>query len=317
MKIGITGCTGGLGSKLVELLAEKGFRITAFVRKASNTDNLKKLDIEFIYGDISDPESLADFIIGIDICYHIAATVGKATKKHYYETNVIGTKNICDAIVNNNPSCRLIYCSSIAIFRIKFFNRFIYSDYTISKYNAGRVVDDYMRNKNLKATVIYPGYMYGPNDRNFMPLITGLLENGLKFLVSGGEENAPIVYIDDLCELFYRAGINTIAIGKKYIGVKSLDIGVHDFVKCIAERLDYPYPEKKYPRIPMVAITVVLEALYKLFRIKSNPPLTMRVVGFLSYNFKMNNDLALRELGWQPQTMVPEGLDKALRGYKK
>jgi nucleoside-diphosphate-sugar epimerase len=316
MKIGITGCTGGLGNSLTKYLISKNFTIKAFVRKTSIIDDLKDLDIEFIYGDISDPDSITEFVKGIDVCYHIAALVGNAKKEDYYKNNVLGTKNICEAILHHNPSCRLIYCSSIAIFRIKFYNKFIYSDYTNSKFQSEKIVNGYMLRKGLRATIIYPGYIYGPKDRNFLPLVIGLLKNNLKFLISGGEKNAPIIYINDLCELFYLAGINDIAIGKKYIGVKSLDIGVHDFIKIIADKFNYKYPEKKYPRLPLVIITTIIECIYKLFNIKSRPPLTMRVVGFLSYNFTMNDDLALRELGWEPKTSVKEGLEISLKEFK-
>lgn len=315
MKIGITGCTSGLGFRLAEIFCERGFEIKALVRPTSRTGDLKKRNIEFVYGDICDYGSLISFVNDIDVCIHIAALVSGGTKGQYFDVNVSGTKNICDAVLSVNPECRVIYCSSIAIFRVKWFNKFIYSDYTRSKLKADQLVDRYMREKNLKAAVIYPGYMYGPDDKNFMPLVTGLLKKGLKYIVSGGEKNAPIIFIDDVCELFYLAATENISTGKKYIGVKGLNIGVHGFMKIIADKLGYPFPEKKYPRIPMIALTVVVEYIYSLLKIKSNPPVTMRIIGFLSYNFTLDDDLAFRELGWQPKTTIEDGLELVFQSY--
>lgn len=315
MKIGITGCTSGLGFRLAEIFCARGFEIKALIRSTSQIDELKNNNIEFVHGDICDYGSLINFVNDIDVCIHIAALVSGNMKKRYFDVNVTGTKNICDAVLSINPECRIIYCSSIAVFRVKWFNKFIYSDYTNSKLKADRLVDKYMREKNLKAAVIYPGYMYGPSDKNFMPLVIGLLKKGLTYIVSGGEKNAPIIFIDDVCELFYLAATENVSTGKKYIGVKSLNIGVHGFMKIIAEKLGYSFPEKKYPRMPMITLTVVVEFIYSLLKIKSNPPVTMRVVGFLSYNFTQDDDLAFRELGWQPKTTVEDGLELVLKSY--
>ncbi|MBE9592795.1 MAG: NAD-dependent epimerase/dehydratase family protein, partial [Proteobacteria bacterium] len=73
----VTGSTGFLGSRIVEILLEKGYKVRAFVRKTSKIEKLKKLDVEICFGDIADLASLRQAFEGMDYVVHAAAdTVG-------------------------------------------------------------------------------------------------------------------------------------------------------------------------------------------------------------------------------------------------
>lgn len=312
MIVGVTGGTSGFGKRLVEYLITLGYHVKVLVRKTSQVRELLAWGAELVYGDINEPDSLTPLIQNINICYHIAAQVASASKEQLYKTNITGTKNICEAIVNTNPDCRLIYCSSIIANDIRFYNKFLKSNYALSKYKAENTVSEYVQKHRLKASIISPGYIYGPYDRNFMPNVLKTLQYGLKFMIHGGEKNAAVVYTDDLCDLFRRAGENDIALGKKYIAVNESNYGIHHFFKIVAGKMNYPFPQKKYPKLPLLLTALVLEKTYKALGLQSTPPISIRLVDTLSYSSKRFSDRAFRELGWKQQTSIPEGIEKAL-----
>jgi Nucleoside-diphosphate-sugar epimerases len=312
MIIGITGGTSGLGKRLTEYLINKGYKVRVLVRETSQVDDLIKWGAELVYGDISDFNSLVTFIKDIDICYHLAAQVNMTAKGPSTNVNIEGTRNICEAILQYNLNCRLIYCSSFIVTEIRFYNKFLQSSYAISKYKAEKIIDKYAKKYQLKSTVIYPGYIYGPYDRNFMPIALKILRHGLKFVIRGGEKNAPVIYTDDLCELFLLAGIKDIALGKKYVSVKRSEIGLHGFLKIIADKMNYSFPQKVYPRLPLLLIAFVLVKVHKIFRLSSSPKIDMRLIEGLSFNPKYFNDDAVRELGWDQRVSIQEGISKAL-----
>jgi nucleoside-diphosphate-sugar epimerase len=314
--IGITGGTGGLGKRLTEYILAKGYMVRVLVRKTSQVNDLAKWGVELVYGDINDPGSLVAFIKDLDICYHLAAQVALATKEQLFKVNVVGTKNICEAILKYNSNCRLVYCSSIGVKSVRFYNKFLLSNYTISKYKAEKIVDRYVKKHHLKTSIIYPGCIYGPYDRNFMPTVIKILKYGLKFTIKGGERNAPVIYVDDLCELLYLTGIKDIALGKKYVSLKKSDIGIHGFLKIVADKMNYPFPQKAYPKLPLVMIAFVLDKFYKIFGFKSTPKINMRLIGILSNKAKYFNEDAIKDLGWDQRVTIPEGIDKALAWYK-
>ena len=76
-KIIITGATGFIGSHLTELFVKKGYKVTAFDRynPEYNLGHLKnskfKKDIEFIFGDIRDYDSVNASLKGKNIVLHL------------------------------------------------------------------------------------------------------------------------------------------------------------------------------------------------------------------------------------------------------
>lgn len=320
IKIGITGSTGNLGKQLTQYLAAKNFSIRCLIRAQSSANSAyvsKAKNIEPVIGDILDRNSLIPFLKDLDVCIHLAALVDHASKNEYLITNVTGTENVCDIILETNRQCRLIYCSTIASLRLNKLFKPANTDYALSKYYAEQKVKDYSQKQGLKTTIIYCGLIYGPGDNKLVPgIIHNLASKRLK-LVTGGEKNAPLIYLDDLCELFYQTVITADAVDKKLAGVQKLEIGIHDFIAQLAKQTGYPVPHTKLPKTLLLAIAIIWEALFKLLGIKKSPPLSKRVVDILSINFdaaRYNLD-TLPE--WQPKVSVMEGITLTLDWCKK
>jgi nucleoside-diphosphate-sugar epimerase len=316
MRVGITGATGSLGGKLSEYLKDKHLDVAVFVRENSEISRIKRMNFEIFYGDISKRESLADFIKNVDVCFHLAAVVGMSySKKDYEKINIEGTENVCRSILENNPRCHLVYCSTTSVLRINPLVKFRYNPYAISKYYAEKVVEKYEKN-GLICTVIYPGWIYGPGDMSFVPVIAKLIRNGKIFFVRGGEKGLGLIYIDDLCELFYLAAVNPVAKGKRYISVKGLDIGMEGFIRIVAERIGFPLAAKKYPKTPVLLAALMMEAAHGLFLKNTVLPFDVRLVEIMSSHFKYDYENATKDLGWKHTCSVQEGLNNAFSWYK-
>lgn len=313
MLIGITGATGGLGRRLVEYFAEKNILLRVLVRNREKSKNLFDSNIEIVQGNLIDTDSLERFVDGLDICIHLAAQVGKAAKKELINSNVIGTNNLCRAIEQFSPSCRLIYCSSIVVKNYRFYKRPFLSDYTISKCEAEKIVKKY--EKKIKITIIYPGYIYGGYDKNFLPQIMQMLKYPIPFLIKGGEKNAPIIYVDDLCELFYLSAINDISIGKKYVSLEKSSMGMHDVIRLVASEKGLTCPDKIYPRLPLVILVKFNSILHNLFGVKKLA-LNMRVINGLSARGKYFNN-AKNDLNWEQRVSISDGISRAIKDYER
>ena len=353
MIIGITGGTGGLGRRLAEILLAQGYKIRLLVRNTGNLPFFSDSEIEYAYGNINDTDSLKVFVDNIDVCFHLAAQVGSACKNKMFLTNVEGTKNLCQAILETNPDCRFIYCSSIVVknLNVYVFNRLFATDYAISKYYAEKVVLQYMN--CIKTTIVYPGYIFGYYDRNFLPAIIKLLRYGLPFFVRGGEKNAPVIFVDDLCDLLIRSFLSDNAIGKKYVSLEKSDIGIHEFIRIVARELGYAYPSKIYPKWPLVVFIKAHECLSKVFKVTKQkhmhmpnytpmpehmhmpnyipmpehmpnytpipehmPKISIRIINALSSRARFYNN-AVTDLNWTQKTTYHDGIQKTLSYYKE
>ncbi|MCD8178144.1 MAG: NAD(P)-dependent oxidoreductase [Tannerellaceae bacterium] len=312
LKIGITGGTGFLGSRLIELLLEKDVEITCLVRDSSNVTRLPE-NTKQVKGELSDIQTLKSFVIGKDVIVHLAAQVARTTKEKYYLSNVIGTENLCKAIMQHNNTCRLINCSSIAAYRIKGICKLQFTDYAKSKLGADKVVDQYM--KVIKATTIVPGMIYGPGNNVFIPTIVENLKNNQLFFATGGEKHAPLSYIDDLCDLFLRAIYNEKSVGNKYFGIKYSEKGIHDFIRMIAAKTNCTAPDKVLSKTRLMTKAVLYQLIYSFFNIKKSPKLPIRMVDVLSINYHLSAEQRENNLGWEAKVDMEEGINNVLSTY--
>jgi nucleoside-diphosphate-sugar epimerase len=303
-RIGITGITGGFGRRLGEIIIEHDFKIFALIRKQSNVKGISPL-INVIYGDVCDYDSLYHFIKDIDICIHLAAQISYSSYESLFDTNVRGTENVCKAIIMYNPNCRLIYCSTISTLKVNPAFKFLSSSYGISKYFAEKRVLHYMKEDKLHATIIYPGLIYGFYDRSFLPQIIAALKKGSVKLLKGGERNAPLIYSDELADLFIKAALSPICDGKRYISVKGIELGIHDAVKAIAVKTNNIVPSKIHSKRLYFIFALFFETIFRIFKLKGKPPINRTVVDVLSINFedyKKSYDDPKVDLGWEQNT---------------
>jgi len=246
---------------------------------------------------------------------HLAAHLENGDKKLCRAVNVQGALTVCEAIVSTNPSCRLINCSSIAALRISRLMPFVATEYARSNAKADRIVDDYRMHRGLRVATVYPGLVYGPGDSEFLPKVIENLRQGGFFYVTGGEKNAPIIYIEDLCELFRLAALNQNSCGNRYIGVGRGPMGIHGFFEKIADCIGVAAPKRVLKKAFMMPLAIFVESMYALSRSKKSPPITRRVVDMSSINMTAHTDPANQDIGWVPKTSTQDGLEAFFRWW--
>ena len=94
MKKLVTGSTGFIGSAITRELLKDGEEVKVLIRETSDTRNINKLDVERVYGDIRDSDSIKRALKDCDTVYFTAAYFAHwaPDPKLLYEVNVDGTK---------------------------------------------------------------------------------------------------------------------------------------------------------------------------------------------------------------------------------
>jgi nucleoside-diphosphate-sugar epimerase len=109
MKVLVTGGAGYIGTTLVPMLLERGYKVTVFDSLLFGGNAIlpffRNKNFTFIKGDIRDKETLAKAVKGQDVIIHLAAIVGfpacRENPALAYETNVEGTRNLAESIGKN------------------------------------------------------------------------------------------------------------------------------------------------------------------------------------------------------------------------
>lgn len=214
MNILITGATGFIGRNLVaDLMSFPDTNITCLVRKTSNLDQLPKNKISFVYGDISDARSLTKAFANsdkFDLIYHCAAFVENKYPKKLEKINVLGTKNICELVLNLSIP-KLVYLSSVAVVsgnpNIPLTEDLPYratNAYGESKIAAEKIVQAYRQNqfkqKNIKTAIFRPPMVYGPGEPHMMGLLLKLIKFRMIPAFFKGTTKLHLVYVKNLTQ---------------------------------------------------------------------------------------------------------------------
>lgn len=182
-KAAVTGATGFLGAHLACLLKSEGFEVTCLHRQQNFSlfDRIARpygyAASEFIWitADILDTDSLLHAFTNCDVVFHCAAKVSFRTAdiQSIYETNVEGTRNVCNTCIKLNH-IPLVYASSVAALGRKAGQKEITenTEWVESPYNSEYANSKYLAEleirrasaEGLKITMVNPGVILGPGD---------------------------------------------------------------------------------------------------------------------------------------------------------
>ena len=120
MKALVTGGSGFIGSNVSKMLLSKGVEVVVYDNLTSGYyENIKHLPVEFIKGDVLDRDAIKNACKGVDVVFHLAASVGRQRSIDHpqldSEINLIGTINVLEGMRASGVK-KIVYSSSAAIF---------------------------------------------------------------------------------------------------------------------------------------------------------------------------------------------------------
>ena len=282
LRVGITGATGVLGRRLVRRLSAEGnVALRCLVRSPKRASWPHGQGVEVVHGSLAEGLVLETFVRDLDVCIHLASQVENASRAMYLSTNAQGTDALCRTILRANPSCRLVNCSSLAVLKRQERFDWLNTTYANSKYLADCSVERHVA-RGLRATTVYPGPIYGPEDTKFVPAVARHLRSTHSFLVSGGSLHCPAVYIDDLCDLFRIVTLDATTVGRSFMGVGAQQGGMDALVGLVARRLGVKQPSRRYWKPMLWSAALVGERTCNALGVARAAPLTMRAVDVMS-----------------------------------
>jgi len=330
MKFLITGANGFIGSNLIEKLIEKGHLVKALILEGTDEKNLEVIqdNIEKVYGDITKPETLTPIFSekDIDVVVHLAALLSDwGPDRIFMKVNYEGTKNVLDAAINAGVK-RFVFMSSLTVHGFKNFDEADentpydpYNGYARSK----KAVEDLLnKTDEIETVIVRPGFViFGPRDRLFTYEAYYRVETGKLFgIINKGRALTCYSYVENLVDGLILVSTHPEASGT-YIISDGPNIPWSEFnAKMLAPLEEDLGKEAKYSSYPYwVAYLAagLLEGIYKLFRKKNSPVLTLYMVKVQSKNLSFSNSKIVKELNYHPKVDLEEAFQRTYNWYKE
>jgi nucleoside-diphosphate-sugar epimerase len=321
MKILVTGGGGFLGGAICRQLLARGDEVIAYQRSADA--NLEKLGATIVQGSITEMETLNKASQACDAIIHTAAKAGMwGPYDDYYQANVVGTENVISACHNNNIQ-HLVFTSSPSVTHADCDvengdESLPYPTHYHSPYPATKALSEQMVMRancaKLHTVSLRPHLIWGPGDNHLLPSLLARAKSG-KLKLPGPDKLIDSIYIDNAANAHLLA-LDKLHSNPEIVGGKTYFISndepvsqreiIGGLLKVAGQNVQI---QALSPRIAIAAGTI-LETIWRLLKLKTEPPITRWSAEQLSTAHWYNISAAKKDLGYQPIISLAEGLKR-------
>jgi len=321
-KVFVTGATGFTGGHLCRILVDKGYSVGALVRKSSKTNELEKLGVKPVVGDLANLNSLNGALEDIDTVFHVAAAYRQEgiSKEQFWKVNVDGTRALLE-FANQSKVKRFVHCSTVGVQGeiknppAKESDPYQPGDhYQESKMEGEKLALKFFEERGLDGVVVRPVGIFGPGDLRFLKLFK-FINNGKFRMIGKGDVLYHLTFVEDLVQGIILAGQKKEASGNIYTVGGEEFMTLKKLVALIAETLNKPVPKKSIPLKPVYIAAVMCETICRPLGIE--PPLYRRRLDFFTKDRAFDISKAKKELGYKPQVPLKQGLKITAKWYKE
>lgn len=308
----VTGATGFVGSHTAAAFSEAGWRVRCSLRSTSSTRWLEGLEVEIVEVDLKSGAGLAPALRDVSVVVHAAGITRASDPARYHAVNVAATARVAAAAAETGVR-RLVFVSSLAA-RGPDGADGPTSPYGRSKRGAERELE--RLGSGLEVVVLRPAGVYGPRDRDLVPLFRAATRGWLP--VPRTPARIQPVYVMDVASAILQAADPT--------ATPSPGFGPYP----VAERGRYSWEEVR---------AVVEQAAGRAVRTVRLPGWLYETAGFFGelashlgsseprFDRRRARDLARhawtcdvtateRALGWTAEVQLPEGVERTLEWYR-
>lgn len=207
----ITGASGFIGRHVVSGLAARDCRIRCLVRRTSSVRHLTKMGAGLHYGDVVEPDGLAEAVAGADLVLHVAGCRFAYKSSDLLRVNGDGTWNVARACATQPNPPVLVVVSSIAAagpappgkMRTEADPPAPVSQYGRSK-RAGELAAEAWADR-VPTTIVRPGIVFGAWNRENFPIFHSIATLRTHAIPTFAPPPLSLIHAEDLVDLMLLA----------------------------------------------------------------------------------------------------------------
>ena len=202
MRTLVTGATGFIGRHVVRRLLERGEPVKCLVRRQPK-NGLAASGVEFVRGDVTQPDSLRAAVRGVDLIYHIAGATQVHSPAIYARVNSDGTRHLAEACARLPTPPKVVYVSSLAAAGPSSDDcprREDQLSAPVSAYGKSKLAAEGHLRKlagRIPVTIVRPPAVFGPWDPNTIQLFRSV-RTGFNVVPGQADPRLSIIFVEDL-----------------------------------------------------------------------------------------------------------------------
>lgn len=324
----VTGGTGMLGSHIAQRLVAQGTHTRALVRPGSQTEFLKDLGVDLIYGDLTSPADCLRAVDGVDFVYHSAAKVGDWGRWHEFQTGCLdATEHLGKAALTAGVG-RFLHISSTSAYGHPTDrpqpidesapmgqNVWWVDPYTRSKIECERILWRLSTETHLPITVIRPSWLYGERDRTTVPRLIDRLRRGQVRLVGPGDNPLSAIYVGLVADAAILAANHPNGLNQAFNITQQGPLTQAEFLNLFAAACGAKPVRRRVPYRLVFAVATAIEMIARLRGRKSPPLITRYATWLLGRRLSYSTAKAEALLGWKPGMTYAESITQTVRWH--
>lgn len=261
----VTGGAGYVGTTLVPLLLQRGYRVRVYDKMVFGADGLSEVKdrIEIVQGDVCEFDS--GVMDDVDKVIHLAALSNDPTAEFAptanHLINVEGTRNVANACLQRKVP-RFVFASSCSIyFSLNPYDGMLNEDseinptapYSLSKKNSELLLTE-MASPEFCPIFLRKGTLFGASPRMRYDLVVNAFtrdawEKGRLTVHAGGEMWRPLCHIQDACEAY----INALELPDELVRAKAFNVLHKNYrILELAHWIKYVLRDKKHIEVDVM-----------------------------------------------------------------
>lgn len=248
--VAVTGGTGFIGRRLVDLHVRRGDAVRVLSRQALSPE-LYAMGVTGYRGDLAG-QIPADFARHVDVLYHCAAELGDASR--CWSVNADGTNRLLRAAEGVG---RWVQLSSVGVYGLKRVGvvsedspTLPHNPYERSKAEADRRLIEHARASGFHFAILRPSNVFGPGMPNrSLRQLAEAIRRGLFFLVGPRGASANYIFVENVIAALFLCATHPGAPGR--IFNLSDWRTMEDFVAAIAATMRVRTPHLRLPAATM------------------------------------------------------------------
>lgn len=312
MKLLVTGSSGFVGSRVVELASDNGFKVVPVVRKASQDECLLS---SYIVPSMDEKTSWSGAFDGIDCVVHCAARVHQMKQTEldelaaYRSVNTKGTLRLAQQAVSAGVK-RFVFVSTIKVNGEDTLKGQPFApdvahppqdSYGLSKYEAELGLLQLAKDTGLEVVIIRPPLVYGPGVKANFNSLMQWVDKGIPLPLGAIHNQRSLVYRDNLVDLILHCCVAEKAAGGTFLVSDGNDISTTDLICSVTKAMN---KSNKLIPIPMAWIRLAAKLVGK-------PQISQRICSNLQVDISHTEQV----LGWKPPVSFEDGIKKTVQAY--